>query len=136
MAYTREKGKACPLPGVDPGLIEFPYVLNVTASADYDLTLPWDGRLVHAESRVIVTDVDDVGGATLTLEHNDGTTQTKVGEISVGTSAAINDLDEATLESVSQRNFAIGDSIRVNVDGSAAATGVFHVRCFFEPNTN
>jgi hypothetical protein len=131
---AREKSRACPLPGVDPGRIMFPYMTNVTASQDFDQYVPWDGRLVYAECRTI-TAVDATGGATLTIEHNDGTTQTTVGTITVATSAAINDLDEGVLVDVTQRNFKRGDQIRINVSGSAAATGAFAVVCHFEPCT-
>lgn len=135
MAYTREKGKSCPLPGVDPGSILFPYIAPLTAAADFDMLVPWNARLVHVESVVLVT-VNAALENDIVIEHNDGTTQTTLGTITIGTGAAANDLDEATLLSVAQRNFVAGEKIRLNVTGNDGAEGVICVVCLFEPCTS
>lgn len=135
MTYTATKKPSFPVP-VEPAVLSV-YVPNSSASTNIPVYIPWKNcELVYAYT-VAVGVVDGTGDMEIDLELN-AAGGTEMMTITVAASAAIGDIDEATVSSADacknlDRNNSDRDAVNIEVDGSADATGAVMLYMYFAP---
>ena len=129
MAYSRRMDVTRPGPG-DPGVL-WVYMQNSAAETNCTVKVPWDDvELVYAYTYV-ATAIDATGDCEIDLELN-AAGGTELGTITIAASGAVGTIDEATM-SAARAPLGNGNSINVEMDGSASAAGAVMVYLYFEP---
>jgi hypothetical protein len=137
MTYTATKTDSIPIP-VQPAWLSC-YVLNSASETNVPIYIPWRNcRLAHAYT-VVVGVVDGDGAMEIDLELN-AAAGTEMMTITVAASAAVGDIDEATVSTQSacenlSRDNADRDAVNIEVDGSTTGTGGVMLHMFFESNS-
>jgi len=134
MTYTATKPDSIPIP-IQPSQLSC-YVLNSASETNLAVFIPWRNcRLAHAYT-VVVGVVDGDGDMEIDLELN-AASGTEMMSITVAASAAVGDIDEATVSSSSacanlNRENTARDAVNIEVDGSTTGTGGVMLHMFFE----
>jgi hypothetical protein len=130
MAYTRQSDAVA---AHDP-LVVHAYVQNSAAATDVTIPVPWnDVRCVYIYS-IVETAIDATGDCVLKFEFN-AAGGTQIATMTVASSAAVGDIDEATFDtpSTAVNMFTEKSRINIEVDGSSAAAGALNIYFYFEP---
>ena len=130
MTYTYNKDKRCPLQ-CEPGVLSAK-IQNADAS-NVPIYVPWrDVELVFAYTS-ISTAIDSGDGVAITLQK-DASGGTTLGAITIAASAAVGDIDEATMTPGTRLDYRDSgmDAVNVKVNGDASPAGAFNIYLYFE----
>ncbi len=129
MAYTRQSD---PVALHDPLVIHV-HVQNSVSETNVQVPVPWnDVRCVYTYS-IVSTAIDGVGDMEVDFEFN-AAGGTEFATMTVATSAAVGDIDEATMsDTATAALFHEKSYINVEIDGSGSAAGAINLYFYFEP---
>ena len=130
MAYTRQSDRTH---WNDPIVVSV-YVNNSAAETNIPVYIPHNAvRCVYIYS-LVATAIDGTGAMEVDFEYVDSGGTTEFATLSVDASAAIGDVDEATISNAAVAAEMNEDGyIQVEIDGSATGTGALNIWFYFEP---
>jgi hypothetical protein len=128
MAYTRQSDAVA----LHDPLVLHHYVKNSNQS-DVSIRVPWDDvKLVYIYS-IVETAIDGNGDCVLTFEFN-AAAGTEIATMTVATSAAVGDIDEATFsDRLNQPVFWNGSAVNIDINGDSSPAGALNIYFYFEP---
>jgi hypothetical protein len=130
MAYTRQADAKA----LNDPLVVSVYVNNSAAETNVPVYIPYnDVRCVYIYS-VVATAIDGDGNMEVDFEYVDAGGTTEFATLTVAASAAVGDIDEATIsDAETARKFHEKSYINIEVDGSTTGTGAINIFFYFEP---